>query len=86
MMGTVSILIIAVLVAVLLAALVLAWQHDVRAERFRANLEPGQRIVYLNGKELADGIVEKPGIHKVRIMDSRTLTRREVDKHNIFEP
>jgi hypothetical protein len=86
MMGTLSILTIAVLVAVLIAALVFAWQHDVRTERFRANLEPGQRVVYVLGKEPANGIVEKVGTGIVTLMDSRTLIRLKVEKHNIFEP
>lgn len=74
------------MVVILIATILFAWQHDVRTERFRANLEPGQRVFYINGHRPADGIVEKPGTNKVLLMDSRTLTRLEVDKQNIFEP
>jgi hypothetical protein len=86
MMGALSILLIAVLGVILITAFVLIWLHDVRTERFRANLKPGQRVVYINGQEPADGIVEKVGNGIVTLMDSRTLIRLKVDKHKIFEP
>jgi hypothetical protein len=86
MMGALSILIIAILVVVLIVAIAFAWMHDVRTERFRANLEPGQRVYYSIGQSLSFGIIKEVGTEAVRLIDTRSLIVLNVSIRNIYEP
>jgi hypothetical protein len=85
-MGDISILFIAATALVLIAMFIYFWRQDVRTERFRANLKPGQRVYYSIGQSLSFGIIKEVGTEAVRLIDTRSLIVLNVSIRNIYEP
>jgi hypothetical protein len=85
MMSTATIIIIAALALILMAVFAECWCQDVKKERFRANLKPGQRVRYSKGPFLYHGIVLETGNEAVRLIDITSMNKINVSIWNIYE-
>ena len=84
-MTFISILLSVILGSALIALLVMAYIYDIRLEKFRAALKPGQEVFFFCKGQPGYGIVSHLDDDFVTLIDKDTLEQLNVEKYNIYQ-